>query len=70
MGTSNESEDQGRDRTPPGRERDVQVWARAHGVSADELGGDLDEGRPESPDAKERERRMLETRQSGGSASD
>lgn len=69
MGTKNDSGDQGRDRTPPEREQDVQVWARAHGVSADDLSGDVDEDRPESPD--ERERRMLETRrQARGGASD
>lgn len=55
--------EQGKDRTPPERERDVSVWARAHGVSADDLSGGTKEGQPATATDKARERRDAEAEQ-------
>lgn len=48
-GDKKHAEDQGHDPIEQDREKDVQVWARAHGVSADELSGALDKDRPKVP---------------------
>jgi hypothetical protein len=63
----NDAEGRDTERTPPDREQDVQVWARAHGVSADELSGELDEGRPKTRAEAERERREAEAERTAGS---
>jgi hypothetical protein len=47
-------QDQGMDRLPPEREQDVQVWARAHGVSSDDLAGKLSDDGRDGADAEDR----------------
>jgi len=62
-GRTTSDEDQGKDRELPERERDVSVWARAHGVSADELSGDTARAQPATGQGKARERRDADAEQ-------